>query len=369
MKLRVLSLAVPALLMATSAGAAEIYNKDGNKLDLFGKVDGLHYFSSDKNVDGDQSYMRMGLRGETQISDQLTGYGEWEYQANLNQAENEANNNFTRVGFAGLKFANYGSLDYGRNYGVMYDVSSWTDVLPEFGGDTYGADNYLFQRSNGLLTYRNSDFFGLVDGLNVAVQYQGKNGSATETNNGRDVQAQNGDGYGMSATYDLGYGVSAAGAYFSSKRTSEQNGANNAAILGRGSNAEAYSAGLKYDANNVYLAAMYTQSYNANRIGNKTSEIYGFADKAQNLEVVAQYQFDFGLRPSIAYVQSEAKNVTNYGTQKVVKYLDIGTSYYFNKNMSTYVDYKINLLDKNDFTRASGTSTDNIVATGLVYQF
>ncbi|MDK6918996.1 porin, partial [Escherichia coli] len=25
--------------------------------------------------------------------------------------------------------------------------------------------------------------------------------------------------------------------------------------------------------------------------------------------------------------------------------------YYFNKNMSTFVDYKINLLDKNDFTK------------------
>ncbi|VTP65078.1 Porin OmpN [Serratia rubidaea] len=61
-----------------------------------------------------------------------------------------------------------------------------------------------------MLTYRNNDFFGLVDGLNFALQYQGKNDSATESNNGRDVLAQNGDGYGMSATYDLGYGISAA---------------------------------------------------------------------------------------------------------------------------------------------------------------
>ncbi|UNB78753.1 porin [Klebsiella pneumoniae] len=28
-------------------------------------------------------------------------------------------------------------------------------------------------------TYRNSDFFGLVDGLNFALQYQGKNGKAS----------------------------------------------------------------------------------------------------------------------------------------------------------------------------------------------
>ncbi|MCE9941977.1 porin, partial [Serratia liquefaciens] len=42
---------------------------------------------------------------------------------------------------------------------------------------------------------------------------------------------------------------------------------------------------------------------------------------------------------------------------------------YFNKNMSTYVDYKINLLDDNEFTKATGTATDDIVGVGLVYQF
>ncbi|HBS4242065.1 TPA: porin, partial [Klebsiella quasipneumoniae subsp. quasipneumoniae] len=56
MKVKVLSLLVPALLVAGAANAAEIYNKDGNKLDLYGKIDGLHYFSDDKSVDGDQTY-------------------------------------------------------------------------------------------------------------------------------------------------------------------------------------------------------------------------------------------------------------------------------------------------------------------------
>lgn len=34
--------------------------------------------------------------------------------------------------------------------------------------------------------------------------------------------------------------------------------------------------------------------------------------------------------------------------------------------MSTYVDYKINLLDDNQFTRDAGINTDNIVALGTV---
>lgn len=87
MKRKVLALMVPALLMASAANAAEIYNKNGNKLDLYGKVDGLHYFSDDASEDGDQTYVRFGLKGETQITSELTGYGQWEYNIQANTSE------------------------------------------------------------------------------------------------------------------------------------------------------------------------------------------------------------------------------------------------------------------------------------------
>ncbi len=96
---------------------------------------------------------------------------------------------------------------------------------------------------------------------------------------------------------------------------------------------------------------------------------HGFANKAQNFEAVAQYQFDFGLRPSIAYLHSRGKDIEGYGDQDLLNYIDLGATYFFNKNMSTYVDYKINLIDDNKFTRDTGVATDNVVATGLVYQF
>ena len=354
MKLRVLSLLVPALLVAGSAGAAEIYNKDGNKLDLYGKVDGLHYFSDDKSKDGDQSYMRFGLKGETQISDQLTGYGQWEYQANLNKAESQDQDNFTRIGFAGLKFADYGSFDYGRNYGVLYDVTSWTDVLPEFGGDTYGADNFLSQRGNGIATYRNSNFFGLVDGLNFAVQYLGKNERDT-------ARRSNGDGVGGSISYEYeGFGI--VGAYGAADRTNLQE----AQPLGNGKKAEQWATGLKYDANNIYLAANYGETRNATPITNKFTNTSGFANKTQDVLLVAQYQFDFGLRPSIAYTKSKAKDVEGIGDVDLVNYFEVGATYYFNKNMSTYVDYIINQIDSDN---KLGVGSDDTVAVGIVYQF
>jgi outer membrane protein N len=375
MKRKVLAIVIPALMAAGAAHAAEIYNKDGNKLDLYGKVDGLHYFSDDANKDGDQTYMRMGFKGETQINDMITGYGQWEYQVQANGTESgDKGDSWTRLAFAGIKVGDYGSFDYGRNYGVLYDVEGWTDMLPEFGGDSYTyADNFMTGRANGVATYRNTDFFGLVDGLNFALQYQGANEQTSDeqegTNNGgdRNIQNSNGDGFGISSTYDLGMGVSFGAAYTSSDRTNDQvNAGKVGGDVAGGDTADAWTTGLKYDANNIYLATMYSETRNMTPYGKN-----GVANKTQNFEVTAQYQFDFGLRPAVSFLMSKGKDLNNTdGDKDLVKYADVGATYFFNKNFSTYVDYKINLLDEDDsFYTRQNISTDDVVALGMVYQF
>ncbi|POT59465.1 phosphoporin PhoE [Citrobacter amalonaticus] len=366
MKRKVLAMLVPALLVAGAANAAQIYNKNGNKVDIYGKVTALHYFSDDAGDNGDKTYARLGFKGETQINDQLTGYGQWEYNFNGSNPESAQKGDKTRLAFAGLKFAEYGSFDYGRNYGVAYDVGAFTDVLPEFGGDTWTqTDVFMTARTTGVATYRNTDFFGLVDGWNFAVQYQGKNDSASPAfPKGRDVIKSNGDGFGLSTSYEY-EGFAASAAYAKSDRTDGQVTYGNNQLNASGDNAEVWAAGLKYDANNIYLATTYAETQNMTVFGNDH-----IANKAQNFEVVAQYQFDFGLRPSIAYLKSKGKDMGRFDDQDLVEYVEVGAAYYFNKNMSTYVDYKINLLDNDDkFYEDNGIATDDIVAVGLVYQF
>ncbi|GJL44887.1 TPA: porin OmpC [Citrobacter farmeri] len=359
MKLKLVAVAVTSLLAAGVVNAAEVYNKDGNKLDLYGKVTALHYFSDNDGDDGDKTYARLGFKGETQINDQLTGFGQWEYEFKGNNTEaNGTKGNKTRLAFAGLKFAEFGSFDYGRNYGVAYDVGAWTDVLPEFGGDTWTqTDNFMTARTTGVATYRNTDFFGLVEGWNFALQYQGKNEDS------RNPHQANGDGFGLSTSYEY-EGFAASAAYAKSDRTDSQVAYGNNSLNASGDNAEVWAAGLKYDANNIYLATTYSETRNMTPFGDDH-----IANKTQNFEVVAQYQFDFGLRPSLAYLKSKAKDLGAWGDQDVVEYIDVGATYYFNKNMSTYVDYKINLIDESNFTRAAGVGTDDIVAVGLTYQF
>ncbi len=65
MKRKVLAMLVPALLVAGAANAAEIYNKDGNKVDFYGKMVGERIWSNtdDNNSENeDTSYARFGVK-------------------------------------------------------------------------------------------------------------------------------------------------------------------------------------------------------------------------------------------------------------------------------------------------------------------
>ncbi|MDF0977513.1 porin, partial [Escherichia coli] len=243
MKRKVLAMLVPALLVAGAANAAEIYNKNGNKVELYGKMVGERILTDRENGEKgdnsqDTSYARVGVKGETQINPELTGYGQFELDL---EASNRHNPDQTRLAYAGLSYKDFGSFDYGRNVGVAYDAEAFTDMFVEWGGDSWaGTDLFMTNRTNGVATYRNTDFFGMVEGLNFALQYQGKN-------EGTGNYKANGDGHGLSATYTID-GFSFAGAYANSDRTDWQSGD------GKGERAEVWALSTKYDANNVYAA-------------------------------------------------------------------------------------------------------------------
>ena len=357
MKSKLALLVISAIALSSTAHAAEIYNKDGNKLDLFGKVKGEHDFAAHSNADA--TYARLGFKGETQITDGVTGFGQFEHQFDVSQPEGSQTEK-TRVAFAGLDFSEAGAIDYGRNYGVVYDIGSYADNLTEFGGDSYQApDNFMTQRATGLLTYRNTK---LVDGLSFGLQYQGKN------EDGRDWKKANGEGFGTSLQYEIAdTGVTVGAAYANAKTTDAKD--TFGYKVAQGEHAEAWTAGAKYDANSVYLAATYAETRNMTPLTLKTGtkvDYIAFADKTENLELMAAYTFDFGLRPSIGYVQSRA-NIHGVGSAYVQKYVQVGAGYNFNKNFLVDVGYKVNLIDSE--LGQYGFNTDDSVIVGATYQF
>ncbi len=80
---------------------------------------------------------------------------------------------------------------------------------------------------------------------------------------------------------------------------------------------------------------MYSETRNMTPYGSLDSDAQGgVANKTQNFEVTAQYQFDFGLRPAVSFLMSKGKDLVNKGVNEdkdLVKYADVGATYYFNK--------------------------------------
>ena len=142
------------------------------------------------------------------------------------------------------------------------------------------------------------------------------------------------------------------GVYANLDRTEAQN----TLSRGKGNKAEHWPAGIKYDANH----AVWDQGLNATPING------GFANKSQQFEAVAQYQFLNGLRPSLSWINSRGKDVEGIGGVDFINYNALGAHYYFNKDMPLFAEYKINLLkDDNPLE----PSTDDVMAVGMAYQF
>ncbi|WP_269769887.1 porin [Pectobacterium parmentieri] len=366
MKRNILAVVIPALLVAGAANAAEIYNKDANKLDLTGRVHAGYTFNNQSDDNADNTYARLGFKGQTQITSDLTGYGTFEYQFDANKTEDRNGSaGKTRKAFAGLKFADFGSFDYGRNVGVAYNGMAYTDVLPENGGDSSITDT-LTGRIGNAATFNTTNFFGLVDNLGFALQYVAKDDEqGTSSTTGLPISVdrldrQHGDAWATSLSYDTDFGVGVVASYGSYDRTQTQQ----AAAGAKGDRADVWSTGLKYDANNIYVAAVYGEASNFFLTSKSDGRI---ADESKIFEVVAQYNFDFGLTPTIAYVSRKDK-IANVANDYAVKYASIGGTYAFNKNFSTYVEYDINLLNK-DQNKAFEQENGDIVNVGVIYQF
>lgn len=366
-------LLVSLFAFSTMADAAQLYDKDGTHLSLNGVIKGRHFFSKEKSSNGDTSHVKMMLSGDTKINESVIGYSYWEYNIPVNNTENSNSKAATRIAYAGISIDRDSSINYGRNYGIMNDVSGWTGIpVPEWGGQSYdGVDNFMTYRTNNVITYRNENFFSFIPNLSLGIQGQGKNDGWNDTenemgprsSNPRHVAHQNGDGAGASLVYKITDNMSAGASYASSARTVEQK------QDGKGNRATGWNAGIKYDTNSTYLAGYYGVVNNMHYIGSAD----GFAHKVRGFELLAQYHFNTGFTPSILYTQGTALNLKNdsYRSSKMnyMKFIDLAGMYNFNKNLAMIIEYKLNLLNENHFTANNHISTDDITNITLKYSF
>ncbi|WDI78517.1 porin [Candidatus Purcelliella pentastirinorum] len=344
-----------SLMMSNIVNAIEIYNKNGNKINIYGSINILRKFSNGQYNKGDKSYTKLGLKNEHFISKNIIGYSTWlyEFHNDLTESQYRLYNGETCLAYAGLNFKKWGSIDYGRNYGILYDSLSYTDKLPvENNLSIKDNDNFLSRRATSLLTYRNKDLFGYFKGINIAIQYAGKNLYD------RIEEEKNCNGWGGSLEYKSDIGLSTIGSWFNVNRTDIQKEDNN------GNKSIAYALGLKYDKNNIYVGAIYGNSKNLHRSYNDS-----LAKQTKNIEFIAQYKFN-NIYPSISFLQRSINNSNPAAFDSMVidKYINLGAIYDINKNISAYADYRINLI-KDKSNTSYRNSMDNIFAIGMSYKF
>ncbi|MGL6417332.1 porin [Aeromonas allosaccharophila] len=368
MKKSALTIAISSLLLASGAHAATVYNQNDTKLEIGGRAQGAYYGTDNNAAEGDQSYFRVNMRGETKIAPEMKAFGFAEYNLPTSGSDNDE----LRYAYAGIKHDRFGAFSYGRQDGLFGIVNDYTDVLPEWGGDGLGKGTEVFGtgRTNGVAKYMFNQ-----NGLTLGAQFTGNNdpqnagrSAITKSFNGNIYNGESwnskgsAEGFAVAASYDFDMGLGLSTAYNQAGKTDEQA---RYAAFGGDQDAKLMGFGAKYASGNLYLAATYAHGEDHIFVKN------GYAEKSDGYEAVAQYTIG-KFKPSLAYLRTDVKNDTNVSfDDTLTEYVSIGAWYNFTDNFNAYVDYKVNLLDDGAVSGTSklGQNTDDVVGVALQYNF
>lgn len=356
MKPNLFAIAIPTLLISNAVSAIDISNYADTKIDLYGRVYAVH---NNKDSDTSASSARIGLDASQQTLEEISVYSRFEWDAsNLESTQAGIDN---RYAFVGFKSWYNGSIDYGKNDGVLKLINDYTnlsDILPGFGGEA-AKYTVLGDRTASLLTYTNENLFGRIKGFDIVAQYRTPN-----SKNASGISNENSDSLihamGINVQYalfntglkvGLGYAQSSVNywdtdSYRNPDKTVFYDGYNQSRM-----------AGIKYDKDKLYLAAIYNQT----KMHPNTEDTNTYT----GYEFVAKYGYDLDigrLTPSVAYVYHK---ITNTNTA-LAKYVAMGAQYDLNKHISVLLDYKINLLKE---AVTDSDTTENQIALGFIYNF
>ncbi|MDR5903163.1 porin [Halomonas icarae] len=157
MKKTLLATAIAGAMIATGAQAATVYDQDGTKLDVYGRiamgvagggVDRNEDTGAEINNDADfvDVYSRLGLRMSHEVTSDLTAFGRVEWRFRADESGNKFGNDFdafseTRQAYIGLRSDSWGTVQAGNfdsiyNQYVSLPFDVYIDRGLEFAGHT-----------------------------------------------------------------------------------------------------------------------------------------------------------------------------------------------------------------------------------------
>ncbi|MGO2131847.1 MAG: porin [Halomonas sp.] len=175
MKKTLLATAIAGALVASGAQAATLYDQDGTKLEVYGRIalgiqgggDKYDYTYNDdgtvatkKKANGTEFvnvYSRFGLRGSQQITSDLTAFGNFELRPKMNEVNRDGQQ--VRNSYLGLRSNAYGTIQAGNFDSFYLDaVSAPFDVYIDRGLEFTGGSHDARGNSLGYISPELSGF-------------------------------------------------------------------------------------------------------------------------------------------------------------------------------------------------------------------
>ncbi|WP_421325731.1 porin [Aeromonas veronii] len=369
MKKTILAIAIPALF-ASAANAATVYDKDGTKFDVTGRVhaayqgkantdelavnanDDVYYKRLDNTEKGEvYTYARFGMQGKVALNNtwSAVAMGEWKVQGE-ESGDDQFKSRHILTGFDGSQYGKFlfGQTDTASKWGVQ----DRADIFEELGN----VGNLNDGRQEGQVIYR-----GEWDGIFANASYITKNSSYKSgerfgIESGANTALDQNDkglksGYSLGAGYNMpngfGFGVSTESKEFErGTRVKDFDGVNTATGSTFMKNLESkddWAIGASYAYDAFYVGALYNQS-----------KLKGYDNgeevKAKGYEIAGSYTIDaWKLLAGYNFLESKASD--NFGSSNDVEMFNrviLGVEYAFTSNIKSYANYAIESADNKD---------------------
>ncbi len=373
----ILSILFLIFTMQKNLQATNIINNKDISIDIDGKIKTQSLFNiNDKKSNDNLLFLK--IEGKTKEKNNISTYGKLEELIDINTINKKNKNNTTQLVYIGVKHNKLGEIKLGKNYSVINKTLSYTDISPYFKSKILVENNLTGINSNTVTykkTFKSNNKKKIFKKITLTTQYQNRSIVLNQNNL---LLIKNGWGIGYNIATNNGIEISSSYANqdFNINKNNKYFNTNN---IKNNFYSSAWSTSIKYNINKFYIAYSYILGKNLNLIkynkyiNNHSYIDYKFANKSENINITAKYNFKSGITPIIGYTQSTIKNFnkTKYNNKNIIKntdiekYFNIGVTYNFNKSFLGYIDYKINQLPNN----LRKFCNNNNLSLGFVYKF
>ncbi|SPT70194.1 porin [Anaerobiospirillum thomasii] len=170
MKKSLLALAVAAMAASSVASAATVYEKDGDSLGIYGRVQGVMYNGNTAALNhyddiSLQASGRLGFDMRTQLTQGVAGFAKMEWDVADGTRGADGGEWGVRYAWIGADFGQYGQIKGGRFEDATKYVLGPTDIYDDWG--CYGQNGDGDKR-NGIVMYSWNGY-----GVDVLASFQG----------------------------------------------------------------------------------------------------------------------------------------------------------------------------------------------------